>query len=132
MARLTHATLAEQAYEELQGQILSGRRPPGQRLLPDRLADELAISMTPVKEALALLERDGLIEGQSRRASAVRRFTREDIVQIYEARLLFELNALAEGRKARRITAEFLARLERAHEAQKRHATQKTREDLAE
>ena len=132
MARLTHATLAEQAYEELQSQILSGRRPAGQRLLPDRLADELAISMTPVKEALALLERDGLIEGQSRRASAVRRFTREDIVQIYEARLLFELNALAEGRKAKRITAEFLARLERAHVAQKRHATRNTREDLAE
>jgi len=132
MARLTHATLAEQAYEELQSQILSGSRPAGQRLLPDRLADELAISMTPVKEALALLERDGLIEGQSRRASAVRRFTREDIAQIYEARLLFELNALTEGRKAERITSEFLVRLESVHEAQKRHAIRKTREDLAE
>jgi DNA-binding GntR family transcriptional regulator len=132
MAKLSRATLAERAYEELQSQILSGRRPAGQRLFADRLADELAISQTPVKEALAQLERDGLVEGESRRASAVRRFTRDDIMQIYEARLLFEMYALAEGRKSRRITLEFLERLERAHEAQKRHAQRRTSEDLAE
>jgi DNA-binding GntR family transcriptional regulator len=132
MGKLSRATLAERAYAELQNQILSGRRPAGERLFADRLADELAISQTPVKEALAHLERDGLVEGESRRASAVRRFTRDDIMQIYEARLLFEMFALAESRKSKRITSEFLDRLERAHEAQKRHAEKRTREDLAE
>jgi DNA-binding GntR family transcriptional regulator len=132
MPRLTRATLAEQAYEELHRQIVSGRRPAGQRLLPEQLADELAISRTPVKEALALLERDGLVQGHSRKASAVRRFTREDILEIYDARILLELNALAVGRKAKRINNTFLSELENAHEAQKMHAERRTREDLAE
>ena len=132
MATLTRATLAEQAYEELHSQIVSGRRPAGQRLLSERLADELAISQTPVKEALALLERDGLVEGNSRKASAVRRFTRDDILQIYDARMLIELNAIAIGRRMKRVTPAFLADLERAHEAQKIHAERRTREDLAE
>jgi DNA-binding GntR family transcriptional regulator len=132
MARLTRATLAEQAYEELHSQIVSGRRPAGQRLLVERLADELAISQTPVKEALALLERDGLVQGSSRKASAVRRFTREDILQIYEARILIELKAIAAGKRTKGFTPQFFAELERAHAAQKAHAERRTREDLAE
>src|ERR1700690_2732467 len=108
MANLTRATLAEQAYAELQDQIVSGRLPAGRRLFADRIAGELAISQTPVKEALALLERDGLVQGTTRKASAVRRFSREDIVEIYEARLLLETNAIAVGRKAKRITTTFL------------------------
>jgi DNA-binding GntR family transcriptional regulator len=132
MGKLSRSTLAERAYEELQGQILSGHRPAGQRLFSERLAAELSISQTPVKEALARLQRDGLVEGESRRASAVRRFTRDDILQIYEARLLFEIYALSEGKKSKRISADFLERLEQAHEQQKRHAQKRTREDLAE
>jgi len=132
MTRLTRATLAEQAYEELHSQIVSGRRPAGQRLLAERLAVELAISQTPVKEALALLERDGLVEASSRKASAVRRFTREDILQIYDARILIELNAIGVGQRAKRFTPEFFAELEKAHEQQKVHAERRTREDLAE
>jgi DNA-binding GntR family transcriptional regulator len=132
MPRLTRATLAEQAYEELHSQIVTGRRPAGQRLLAERLADELAISQTPVKEALALLERDGLVETSSRKASAVRRFTREDILEIYDARILIEINAIGVGQRAKRFTPEFFAGLEKAHEQQKLHAERRTREDLAE
>ena len=132
MAGLTRATLAEQAYQELHSQIVSGRRPAGQRLFAEQLADELAISQTPVKEALALLERDGLVEANSRKASAVRRFTREDILEIYDARILIELNAIAVGRRTRRFTPEFFAELEKTHETQKVHAERRTREDLAE
>src|SRR5689334_6450740 len=88
-------TLAEQAYEELQSQIMSGALPAGQRLLPEELAERLAISQTPVKEALAALERDGLVEGVSRRASNVRRFSAEDVEEIHQARILIELDAIA-------------------------------------
>jgi DNA-binding GntR family transcriptional regulator len=130
MPRLTRATLAEQAYEELHSQIVSGRRPAGQRLLAERLANELAISQTPVKEALALLERDGLVETSSRKASAVRRFTREDILEIYDARILLELNAIGVGQRAKRFTPEFFAQLEKAHEQQKLHAERRARNYL--
>ena len=82
MATLRRSTLAELAYEELQEQIVSGRLPAGRRLLADEIADSLAISQTPVKEALARLEREGLVEGESRRGSAVRRFTLGDIEEM--------------------------------------------------
>lgn len=130
MKKFKRLTLAEQAYEELQSQIVSGRLPAGHRLFPDKLADEMEISQTPLKEAMALLERDGLIEGTSRRASSVRSFTREDIGEIYEARILLELNAVASG--ARRIDAAFIDRLQRLHEEQMRHADRHSPEHLGE
>lgn len=111
MRALKRATLAEQAYEELRSQIVSGRLQGGQRLLADEIADKLAISQTPVKEALALLERDGLVSGSARRASTVRRFEPADIVEIFEARMLVELHAVASGMAAGRASADFVARL---------------------
>lgn len=117
MSALKRATLAEQAYEELRSQIVSGRLRGGERLLADDLADKLAISQTPVKEALAQLERDGLVEGMARRASVVRRFTPADIVEIFEARMLVELHATASGFAAGRATPAFAARLRALFEA---------------
>src|SRR4051794_25879876 len=122
MVKLSRATLAEQAYEELRSRIVSGRLPAGRRLRADHIADELAISQTPVKEALALLVRDGLVEGDARRASTVRRFAPGDIVEIYEARSLLELHALRVGRDSGRISAVFVGALRDLHEAQMRHA----------
>ncbi|MET4633362.1 MULTISPECIES: GntR family transcriptional regulator [Kaistia] len=111
MPKLKRATLAEQAYEELRSQIVSGRLPAGQRLLAEQLAGELLISQTPVKEAIAMLERDGLVEGTARRSSIVRRFTPAAIEEIFEARMLVELDAIAKGIAAGRATPEFVARL---------------------
>lgn len=111
MSSLKRATLAEQAYEELRSQIVSGRLRAGERLLADELADRLSISQTPVKEALALLERDGLVMGSARRASVVRRFQPADIVEVFEARMLVELHAVATGIAAGRATPAFVERL---------------------
>ena len=125
-------TLAEQAYEELQEQIVSGRLPAGQRLLADELADELAVSQTPVKEALARLVLDGLVEGTSRRASVVRRFSLADIEQIYEARLLLEVHASVAGLTAGRATPEFADRLEAVFDRQMAEISRQNDEGLAE
>jgi DNA-binding transcriptional regulator YhcF (GntR family) len=102
MVSLVRSTLAEQAYEALQDRIVSGVLPAGHRLRAEELADSLAISQTPVKEALALLERDGLVEGASRRGSVVRRFSLADVEEIYAARMLLELNAAETGLAAGR------------------------------
>lgn len=101
-------TLARQAYAEIQSKILSGELSAGQRLFPDELASALAVSQTPIKEALALLERDGLVTAADRRASLVRRFTVADIAEIYEARILLEVNAVTTGFHAGRIDGEFI------------------------
>ena len=104
-------TLADQAYTELQDQIVSGQLSAGQRLMADQLAEALAISQTPVKEALVRLEHDGLVEVASRRASTVRRFTISDIEEIYEARVLVELHAATRGLEKGAVTAPFVDRL---------------------
>lgn len=132
MSILRRPTLAEQAYEELQAQIVSGRLQAGQRLLPEELAVQLAISQTPVKEALVQLERDGLVVGTARRASTVRRFSCEDIVEIYDGRILVEVAAVVAGLRARRVGAPFLERLQATLTAQMAHAEQQTSEGLAE
>ena len=132
MTMMTRATLAQQAYEEIKAQIVSGRLPPGQRLLAEELAGQLSISQTPVKEALAELERDGLVAGASRRASVVRRFIAADIVEIYEARILIEVYAAGAAVRARRVTADVLAGLQATYDAQVAHAERRTLGDLAE
>lgn len=111
MEALRRPTLADQAYEELQDQIVSGQLAAGQRLMADQLAEALAISQTPVKEALARLEQEGLVEVASRRASTVRRFTQSDIEEIYEARLLIELHAATRGLETGQVTPQFVDRL---------------------
>jgi DNA-binding GntR family transcriptional regulator len=129
---LVRLTLAEQAYEALQDRIVSGLLPAGHRLRTDELADLLAISQTPVKEALALLERDGLVEGASRRGSVVRRFSLADIKEIYAARMLLELNAAETGLAARRATKEFVARLREIFDEQMGYVEQQREDALSE
>ncbi len=128
MATLKRSTLAELAYEELQEQIVSGRLPAGQRLLADELADSLAISQTPVKEALARLEREGLVEGEARRGSAVRRFTLGDIEEIYQARTLIEVEAARIGVATGRADRAFVAAIRGIFVRQMRFV-EKRRED---
>lgn len=106
-------TLAEQAYEEIGTRIMSGSLPAGQRLLAVELAEELAVSQTPVKEALAALQRDGLVASESRHGSTVRHFTPADVAEIYEARILIELHAIAQVVRNNRATPDFLAEMDR-------------------
>jgi DNA-binding GntR family transcriptional regulator len=131
MPKLKRATLAEQAYEELRSQIVSGRLAAGQRLLADQLAGEMMISQTPVKEAIAMLARDGLVEGASRRASVVRRFSPEAIREIFEARMLVELDALARGMAEGRATPEFVARLRAIFDAHMAEVAKQNSDALA-
>ena len=132
MVGLVRSTLAEQAYEELRGRIVSGVLPAGERLLAEEIAEALAISQTPVKEALARLERDGLVEAASRRASVVRRFTRADIEEIYAARLLLELHAVAEGLAAGRAPRAAVKHLQAIYREQMVQAEKRSDAGLAE
>jgi DNA-binding GntR family transcriptional regulator len=111
LGSIVRSTLAEQAYSDLRQQIMSGRLPAGHRLLPEELALALAISPTPIKEALVRLDQDGLVAMETRRGAVVRRFTAQDVRDLYEARQLIELHALAQGFAERRIDRCFTERL---------------------
>lgn len=90
-------SLADIAYEQISRAMLSGDIKSGSRLVMDQLATELDISRTPVRDALLRLEREGLIEPSGRRGYVVREPSRDEALQLYEAR------EAVEGFAARRV-----------------------------
>lgn len=61
MAIINKKSIKEQLYEVLRARILNLTYPPGEKLVIDSLAKELSVSNTPLREAMAILERDGLL-----------------------------------------------------------------------
>jgi DNA-binding GntR family transcriptional regulator len=131
MSGFVRATLADQAYRELRSRILGGQLQGGDRLLPDDLAVEMSISPTPIKEALVRLEIDGLVVSPLRKGAVVRRFTRQDVEELYEARLLVEQNAIRTAMGRGTFTAELLSRLDRTLSEHERFAGRNTLDDVA-
>ncbi len=84
------------ATELLRNAILDGRLAPGQRLKEEELARSLGISRTPVREALVMLEAEGLIDAAPNRGAIVRSHSAEELDDLYQ------LRALLEGHAARR------------------------------
>ncbi len=116
-----HRTLAEKAFGMLHDAIIVGALRPGERLPIGDLAEAMHLSQMPIREALRRLDADGLVENIPHRGASVAGLTVEDLVEVYDARLLLELPAI-EG-AAERFTADdqrdaaaSLARLEEATE----------------
>jgi DNA-binding GntR family transcriptional regulator len=130
MSTVVRATLADQVHSELRSRILSGHLASGHRLLPEELASDLSISQTPVKEALLKLEADGLVVSEMRRGSVVRLFTAKDVEELYEARILIELDALGAAFARGAITAELLDELEQNLKRHAFHLKKNTLKDL--
>jgi DNA-binding GntR family transcriptional regulator len=65
-------TYKRAVYETLLEMIVSLELPPGERLVESDLAGRLGVSKTPVREALAMLEGDGLVEAMPYRGASVR------------------------------------------------------------
>ena len=82
--------LSQQVFERLRDAIIGGRLPPGSRLVERRLAEELRVSHIPVREALARLADEGLVERNARRGSRVATLSLEDLDEISSLRVLLE------------------------------------------
>src|SRR5579871_2103509 len=106
---ISKTSLAESVYQRILETILAGTLPGGTELNEVTLAGELGVSRTPVHEALQRLVADGLVEHLPNRRDRVARFTREDVREIYEMRIILE-GTVAE-RAARRLDPEELASL---------------------
>lgn len=87
--------LVDQVAERLREKIFAGEYPPGARLRQEQLSRELEISRTPLREALRLLERDGLVVVTPKRGVRV--------ITVDHARLLeaYELREVLDGLAAR-------------------------------
>jgi DNA-binding GntR family transcriptional regulator len=130
MTLVNKATLADQAYREIRARILSGQIPGGSRLMPDDLAVALAISPTPIKEALVRLEADGLVDSRLRRGAFVRRFTERIVEELCEARMMVEVMSLANAFDRGRITPGLVAELTRNVALHEAYARGETLDDL--
>lgn len=108
----TFLTKTDYAYGELRRRILDGELNPGERLLLRPLADELGISVMPVRDAIRLLERDGLVTTESHRGATVTTISRDEIIDTIGIRMWLEILAIREATPLH--TAETLATAERA------------------
>jgi DNA-binding GntR family transcriptional regulator len=85
------------AANEIRKKILSAEFAPGERLIEERLTEELAISRPPLREALRLLENEGLIVTRPRRGSFVSTLTDQDVYEILTLRSALERTAFELG-----------------------------------
>ena len=88
------AGLADRVYYELRDNIGSHQIRPGERLQEVSLAAQLGVSRTPVREALARLESEGMIVVEGR-GFVVPELTDADVEEIYQLRFLLEPAAVA-------------------------------------
>lgn len=86
--------LSKLAYQNVKGMILSKQLVPGQKIVQEKLADELGISRTPLRSALEMLEAEYLIKSIPRKGVIVREFTNEEIIEIYDCRIALENTAV--------------------------------------
>ncbi len=90
LAPLPRTPLAERAYDQILEQILAGRIGAGEHLVEQALAEQLGVSRISVREALRQLAHEGLVEIIPNRGAYVRRFTAEDIEEVFRLRAALE------------------------------------------
>lgn len=89
----TDKRLALQAYEQILNLILSGAAQPGAMVTERRLAETLNMSRTPIRDALLMLEGEGLLIRQGSRGLQVKQMRIEDYMDALQVRLLLEPEA---------------------------------------
>jgi DNA-binding GntR family transcriptional regulator len=121
--RLVHNSLHEDVAARLRDRIFAGELTPGTFLDEVKLAEQLEISRTPLREALKVLTAEGLVRHEPRRGCFVNEVTEQDLDEI------FPVIALLEGRCAYEAALHAsdadLAALEILHDKLSRHAKAK-------
>lgn len=82
-------SLADQVFEHLETDILSGKYQKGENLTESKLSLELGVSRTPIREALRRLEQEHLIE-ESQKGMVVVGISEKDLADIFEIRAALE------------------------------------------
>ena len=82
-------SLADQVFEQLETDILSGKYPKGEVLTELKLTAEMGVSRTPVREALRRLQAEHIIE-ESAKGMVVMGISKQDLADIFEIRAHLE------------------------------------------
>ncbi len=90
MIRLKRANLTTHVYDALKEMITTRQLQPGDRLVPGDLANDMGVSQTPVREALAALVQDGLVTQYQRKSYHVSVVDPVTVKDLYEVRLALD------------------------------------------
>lgn len=82
--------LADEVYDQLVAAIMSREIGPDDRLVQEKLATELEISRTPVREALLRLEKEGVLHLANSGGFRLAKITEEETLELYQARTAIE------------------------------------------
>src|SRR6187397_1376794 len=107
---LERRVFREEIREQLIEHILNGKLAPGARIVETRIAQQFGVSQGPVREALRDLELFGFVVSSPFRGTQVRKFSTEELLEIYPIRAALE--GVAARAAAVRIDQATLARLE--------------------
>lgn len=124
------ASLRNKVFKHIKSQIINGAYGPGDTLLESRLADELGVSRTPIREAIRLLEMEGLVETTTKKGAVVLGISQKDVEDIYAIRQLVE--GLAARWAAERLTPPELKELQKIYELMEFYAQKHDVEEVAE
>lgn len=120
-------SIAEQVFEKLEKDILSGVYERGQILTETKLSEALGVSRTPIREALRRLEQEHIIEIGSKGAVVIG-ISAEDIDMIYEIRMRIE--GLCARLAAERATDEVIGELSEVIELQEFYTTKENADNI--
>lgn len=109
LAVLETTSKRNQIVELLRKAIMSGALVPGEQIVESRIARQLGVSQAPVREALALLERQGLVVKLHHRGTFVSRLHARELRELFSLRAL--LDAFSSRLAAERATDEDIAQL---------------------
>lgn len=123
---LRHKTMALAAAEEIRQRILGGVYGPGIQLKQEALAREFGMSRIPVREALLLLNREGLVSMLPHRGAVVADLTLAEVDELFSMRMLMEPWLL--DRSVGKLTDADFAEL---YQIQDRYAESLTGNDIA-
>ncbi len=111
--KTTARTTKKQIYTTLRSDIILGHRKPGERLAVDDLKARFGTSVTPVRDALQMLNQEGLITIKPRSGYYITRITLKELRDMLELREILEVAAVE--RAAEAITDAQLATLKQVH-----------------
>jgi len=123
-------TLKEQVYDYLKNGIIMGQIAPGERLIEEKIADTLKVSRSPIREAVRMLEKDGLLDVNATGGVTVVNPTTDDYRHLYEIRV--EMESIAAYYAAQRRNQEELALLDSYVKAMKKEAIANNLKELLE
>ena len=125
MREYQYMPLRDVVFHTLRRGIMQGDLKPGERLMEIKLANRLGVSRTPIREAIRMLELEGLVVMIPRKGAQVAEITAKDLKEVLEVRI--GLEELAVKFACQRITEE---QLEGLHQASRRFERAVLAEDL--